>query len=72
MYLHLSAVGVEVDLGVLSTSGANNLLAAFEKAQQFIAFRTSYLGHNTPPLLITMAYQPIVTVVPPAAFCVSS
>ena len=52
MYLHLSAVGVEVDLGVLSTSGANNLPAAFEKAQQFIAFRTSYLGHNTPPRII--------------------
>ena len=49
MYLHLLAVGVEMDLGVLSATGANNLPTAVEKAQEFIAFGTSYLGHNTPP-----------------------
>ena len=51
MYHDLLFSCVEVDLGVLAATRAYQFTAALEKAKELIAFRTSYLGHNTPPLL---------------------
>lgn len=46
MYLHLLAVGVEMDLGVLSATGADNLPTALKKSKQFIALGATYFGHS--------------------------